>query len=339
MGQEIRPYSLPMSLLPPSWLLFRGEIAALTAAALWAVASVLYRWIRQQISALVLNILKGLAAIVMFSVAIGVTHHQNIEIQGDVILPLALSGVVGIGIGDTAFFNTLKTLGVRRTLLLETLAPPLTAILGVVFLHERLSLLAFLGIVITIGGVAWVLSEGTLQVSEGALSVQRLRQGLGLALITALAQASGILLSRSVFLHTDISPLWSSLIRITAGTVTALVWFGIQTLRTLRTQQLNQSSASELSSTSQSLRWPPLTPRLIGGIGLASFGGTFLGIWLQQTSIKYTLAGIAQTLSATSPLFAIPVTMLGGESVSLRSVLGAMVAILGIGILFFSSVK
>jgi drug/metabolite transporter (DMT)-like permease len=58
---------------------------------------------------------------------------------------LALSGVIGIGLGDTAYFAAINRLGPRRALLLETLAPPIAALLALVFLQEALSLRAWLG--------------------------------------------------------------------------------------------------------------------------------------------------------------------------------------------------
>jgi drug/metabolite transporter (DMT)-like permease len=67
---------------------------------------------------------------------------------------------------------------------------------------------------------------------------------------------------------------------------------------------------------------------------LTVFIGTFLGIWLQQISLKYAAAGIAQTLFATSPLFVVPIVIFTGERVSLRAVLGALLAMAGVGFLF-----
>lgn len=67
-----------------------------------------------------------------------------------------------------------------------------------------------------------------IRLPEVTLSMQCLQQGLVWAVIAELTQASGILLSRSVFLQVDISPLWSSWIRISAGTLTALVIFWVQ---------------------------------------------------------------------------------------------------------------
>jgi len=67
----------------------------------------------------------------------------------------------------------------------------------------------------------------------------------------------------------------------------------------------------------------------------ASFCGTYLGIWLQQTAIKLTDAGVASTLMQTSPLFVIPLSLFLGEKVSWRAIAGVIIAITGIGLLFY----
>jgi drug/metabolite transporter (DMT)-like permease len=74
-------------------------------------------------------------------------------------------------------------------------------------------------------------------------------------------------------------------------------------------------------------------PKILGAIILAAFLGTYLGISLQQTSLKYAPAAIAQALSSTSPLFVLPLAVLAGEKVSFRAVLGVVFAIAGIALL------
>ena len=67
---------------------------------------------------------------------------------------------------------------------------------------------------------------------------------------------------------------------------------------------------------------------------IASFGSTYLGIWLQQTSLKFAPTGIAQTFLATSPLFILPIVALQGEKISLRAILGAVISLGGIALMF-----
>lgn len=75
--------------------------------------------------------------------------------------------------------------------------------------------------------------------------------------------------------------------------------------------------------------------QVIGTIVIAAFAGTYLGIWLQQTAIKFTAAGIASTLTNTSPIFVLPIALLLGEKVSMRAIAGVLVAISGIAVLFY----
>jgi drug/metabolite transporter (DMT)-like permease len=64
------------------------------------------------------------------------------------------------------------------------------------------------------------------------------------------------------------------------------------------------------------------------------FFGTFLGIFLQQLSLQRIPAGITQTLIATSPIFVLPISALLGEKISLRAVFGALLAIIGVALIF-----
>ncbi|MBE9188861.1 DMT family transporter [Gloeocapsopsis crepidinum LEGE 06123] len=288
-----------------------GEFAALSAAFLWAMASVIYSRIGQQIHPLELNLFKGAIAVVLLLF--------TILISGDILPALALnnyfllilSGMLGIGLGDSAFLTALKYLGARRTLLIETLAPPLTAILALLFLQEQLSLAAWCGIITTILGVAWVLSERVPGTSTHHST--HLLRGIGFGILAAIALSTGAILSRAVFATTSISSLWAALLRLMGGLLILIPWVGIKRRSQVKLPSLQITTA----------------------IFLASFAGTYLGIWLQQTAIKFTAAGIALTLTNTSPLFVLPIAAAMGERISFRAIAGVGVAIAGIAILFY----
>jgi drug/metabolite transporter (DMT)-like permease len=291
---------------------FQGELAALAAALLWAISSVIFVGLGKRMSPLLLNFTKGAIAIILTLLTLWLSRDLNPVSPSLSLGLLVLSGAIGIGIGDTTFFQTLNHLGARRSLLMESLAPPLTAILAATLLSERLELSAWLGILLTVGGVTWVVMERTPAVNQTHLPLWR---GIGFGLISALGQASGSVLSRAALADTDISPLWSSLIRLVAGELVMLLWL------------LSQKQAW---SGFQALRSPRFALTLTG----VAFAGTYLAIWLKQTALKYTAAGIAQSLTATSPLFVLPIAMILGERVSLRSSLGVVVAIAGVWLLF-----
>ncbi|MDF5725018.1 MAG: DMT family transporter [Rhizonema sp. PD37] len=293
---------------------FRGEIAALLCAGLWAIASVIYARLGERIPPIQLNLMKGIVAIALLLLTILIKGELLIAISPLPLCLLILSGIVGIGLGDTAFLAAINCLGARRALLIETLAPALTAILALVFLQERLNIAAWSGIMLSIFGVAWVAVERTSNTSGTVID---LWQGLNFSLLSAIATATGSVLARAAFLHGNVSPLWAALLRLCGGVLIIVVWISFPNRR--RSFQL------------ETLR----SRRVIAAAFFAIFFGTYLGIWLQQTAIKFTTVGIASTLLQTSPLFVIPIAIWRGEKVSLRAVIGVAIAIAGIALLFY----
>lgn len=293
---------------------FSGEVAALSAACLWSIASVVYSKLGASIPPLQLNLIKGIIAIGFFLFTILITGELFPSIA---ILPmclLLLSGVIGISLGDTLFFYTINSLGPRRTLLMQTLTSPMSAIFGLIFLQEKLNALAWCGILVTILGVAWVITERTTDIKS--ISTTEFRRGIFFGLLTSIAGAIGAVLSRGAIADTQINPLWAALLRLSAATLILLLW-------SLSRQQIN----FRLSSLQN--------PRIIGGTVFAAFFGTYLGIWLQQTAIKFTSVGIASTLLQTSPIFVIPFAIWMGEKVSVRAIVGVFISIGGIALLFY----
>lgn len=289
---------------------YKGELAALCAALFWALASVVYQQVGQNIPPLLLNLIKGTIALGFLILTLGIMGNRPATINAISLTLLLLSGIIGIGLGDTVYFAAINHLGARNALLLESLAPPITALLSLVFLQENLPITAWCGILLTVFGVAWVVTE---QVSHNGTLLKF--QGVSLGVVAALAQASGAILSRAALVQTEIHPLWSALFRLAAGVLTLLCWGVFK-------QQHRRFPIKTLFSM-----------RVLGAILLATILGTYLGLWLQQTSLKFTTAGVAQTLSATSPLFALPIAILLGETVSRRAVFGVIIAVLGIALL------
>jgi drug/metabolite transporter (DMT)-like permease len=294
---------------------FQGEIAALSAACLWAVASVIYGRLGERIPPLQLNLIKGVVAIALFLLTILINGEFLPNISALPLCLLLLSGVIGIGLGDTTFFATINSLGARRALLMGTLAPPITAIFALIFLQERLNLSAWCGILLTILGVAWVVTERTPDIKD--ISTIDLHRGIGFGLITAVTNATGAVLARAAFVDMNISPLWAALLRLIAGVLVLVIMSILLKEKNIIKFQNLQSS------------------RVIFAAFFAAFCGTYLGIWLQQIAIKFTVAGIASTLMQTSPLFIIPMAIWMGEKVSLRASAGVVMAIAGVALLFY----
>ncbi|HUS40862.1 MAG TPA: DMT family transporter [Pirellulales bacterium] len=291
-----------------------GELAALTTAVLWAISAVIYRQLGARVQPFNLNLYKGVISVGFYIVTLAAVGQLTLDIDRYAVVTLLIGGVIGIGIGDTAFFAALNRIGERRTVLMsDTLSPAFATLLALIALRELLSAQAFVGIVVTVGGVAWVVAE---RKTVNHVDRRGLRSGVLFGLLASSCQAIGIVISRAVLTQTDVTVLQSASLRLMGGLVIPLAWIAVQ-------------GQSYLPATVRSRRlWA-----VIVGTTLMS---TYLGIMLQQLALKHTEAGIVQTLIATAALFVLPLVALRGERIGPRAVAGAIVAVIGIAILFWA---
>jgi drug/metabolite transporter (DMT)-like permease len=296
---------------------YKGELAALLAAFLWAAASTVFSRLGQKIPPLELNLLKGVVAIAFLILTLAIQGEWLPELNWVAIAFLLISGIVGIGIGDTAFFWAINLLGARRTLLLKTLTSPLVALLALIFLQETLTPTDWCGILLTLLGIAWVISE---RVSATTDTTNHFLQGISWAIVATFGDATGAILSRAALTQSNIIPMWSTLLRLSAGVLVLLLWLLV------KGRSIEEKRGKEEIDL--------LSVKLLGIIAITSFFSTYLGIFLQQIALKFTAAGIAQTLGATSPLFVLPFAIWMGDKVSLRAFLGVLMALAGVWLLF-----
>jgi drug/metabolite transporter (DMT)-like permease len=238
----------------------------------------------------------------------------------ETLLWLAGSGLIGLALGDTFYFSALVRLGPRRTLLLAALVPVITSLLGVLLLGEVLTLRRVLGTVLTVGGVVWVISErapATQNASGNVLDARTLKVGLLFAVLAALCQSSGQLLVKAS--GNDLSALEVSVVRLATGVVGIAVQLVV-----LRKVAAVAIPFQKFSTT--------------GLIVIATLLGTYAGVWLMNIGILNAPVGLAATLNSTSPIFILPLAAIFlQERVSARAVVGAVVAVIGIGVLMLQS--
>jgi drug/metabolite transporter (DMT)-like permease len=310
----------------------RGELAALTAAAIWAISSAVYGQLGKQITPLTLNFTKGILAIGYLVITMLLTGEKLsiAPAQWWLFAPapwwlLFLSGLVGIAWGDTFFFMALNSIGARLTLLINILSPVITALLASIYLQEHLALVNYLGIGLGVAGVAGVIFDRTQ-----AEQPQQYWQGVGWAILSALANSIASICSRQAMLAGDLSPTVTTLVRLLAGTfgiLLLMLWpkFGRKSSPVFDRPFSIWPNHLQLALPNRSM-WLQLA--------VIAFFSTYLGIGLQQTALKYTAAGIAQTVGSTSPLFVLVYDWWQGAKISWRSICWAMVAIGGMSLLF-----
>lgn len=296
-----------------------GEAAALGAAALWAVASIY--WSKVHLSALGMNLAKNLIGTLLLLLHLAVLACLGLGPEWKWVPAsfswLALSGFVGIVVGDTFFFRSLQILGPRRALMMATTSPIFGVVLGLLFLNEPLTVVVGLGIALTLGGVAVVVGDRKAKHESPGLLPGTLREGVVYGLIAALCQAGGGAFSKLGMV--DYSGLQASLIRIAVSLVcTVLLAMLQQRLREILRRTWDWNIAKHL-------------------IPAASLG-TWLGIWFSQIAFQIAPLASVLTLLATSPLFAIPIVhYYFGQRTTLLSWIGSIIAIVGVCVVVANS--
>jgi drug/metabolite transporter (DMT)-like permease len=281
-----------------------GSSLALLSACLWAAASLIWDQLnKQRVLPIVMSLGKAVLAFFCFILtAVFITYHPP---DGKTHFMLALSGILGIGVGDTAFFYSLKYLGPRRSVLLTVGIPILTSLLAFLFLRERLSLFQWIGIVACIGGIIIVIQECVPYYAYAA------NKGVGVfwGIISIVACAVSILISKTAL--SMAGAFEASLIRLQAGAIGLFAYCLIsrQCFKAMRCL---------------------INPATLKILFVGAFFGTFLGIWCSINALKYTSASIATVLNGTSPIFILPLSYwFLKEKISRRAVLGTVLAASG----------
>jgi drug/metabolite transporter (DMT)-like permease len=291
-----------------------GEVAALSASFCWAVGSYLYGRIGQRgdVPAGAMNLGKCFTGTAMFALTgLLLTGRLIPPMSGQAVAWLSVSGVVGLALGDGAYFQAILSIGVRRAMLLLSMAPVFAAVGDALWLGEPPGLRDAAAILAVLAGVGVVIHERAPGEEGRRLSVAGVLFGLG----SAVGQAVGSLMSR-VGMEGGVSALDASLIRLPAGVV------GIVLLTVV---------AGQVGSSMRPLR----KPRVFGAIAGSAAIGSYGGIWLSQYAIGHASStAVATTLLSTSPIFALPLgRWLNAEPITARALGGTLLACVGLTLL------
>ena len=307
---------------------YLGEIAALATALCWTFTSLFFTEAAKRIGAFRVNSIRLLFAVVIYAAALAVSTGR-IWPQGMNDLQffwLALSALIGLVIGDGFGFRAFVLIGPRLTTLMWSTTPIMVTIIAWIFLGEQLHLVEVLGILITVGGVSWVVAERRDKTVSRYGSNERpsypgpLWKGVIYGLLAALGQGVGLIMSKEAMLYPggEMDALPASFVRMFTAMI--MIW-------------LLSAVSGRFGRTLAALK----DVRAMGfAVGGAVFG-PFMGVWMSLVAVKLIETGIASTLNAMTPIFIIPVIMvLYKEKVSLRAAAGAVLAVLGVAVLFLS---
>lgn len=228
---------------------------------------------------------------------------------------MTLSGLVGIFLGDTTLFAAMNRLGPRRSGVLFATHALFTALLGYLFLNERLGAQVYLGAAITVAGVMVAVAWGQHKSAAHPWdSSPNTLSGIALALTAAFAQALGALIAKPAMdLNGGFDPVLASAVRVTTALL-ALVLVGIISPRFGRAQQ-------------------PPTRHVLVQTAVSGWVGMGLGVGLLLWSLREGPVGSAGVLSALSPVLILPLLWLKfGRAPASGAWIGAILAIAGVAL-------
>lgn len=279
-----------------------GIIAAIVSAASWAFGTLTFDRIGRYIPPAGITFIKGSMSIVILSLLTIFTNGFK-SVNSVEFIYLAISGIIGIAVGDTLFFKSLSDLGPKIQVLYFMLGQVMTILLSFLFLGEVLSASEYIGAIILVFGVMIVMWGKTEQLPN------KLR-GIVLGFFAILCYSvSSVLIKYSI---ADFDVLSATLYRMFFGTICVLL-IGV--------------NSNKILVWIRPLKQIKLLVLFVFNVFVITLGGFFLSMF----AIKYISVSLASVLSSTEPIFVLFFAYLINRDKTTRMELyGAFVAIVGL---------
>ncbi len=304
-----------------------GELISIGVAFSWTATALLSEFGSKRLGNLTLNVLRmGLTllfSLVLFGMVTGsmLPPGASTEAAGWMLL----SGLVGYVIGDFCLFQCYIIIGSRYGQLFMTLAPLSAALMAWVTLGQQMTGKSVIAMLVTLWGIGIsVLGRG----DHHKLSLKLPVNGVLYAISAAVCQGVGLVLSKIGMDHYEVSmmaetgiPKWlipfsANFYRCIAGIIGfSLLLFYRDGMAPLREAVHDKKGLSVATAT--------------------TIFGPFVGVGFSLMAVQYTAAGIASTLMAMTPIIIIlPSYWLFHEKITWRSVIGAVISVLGVSLFF-----
>jgi DME family drug/metabolite transporter len=293
-----------------------GEVAALGAAVSWTVSAVLYKKALMQAKPVSANIVRlTCTAIVLLALLLVLGKTEVVTTMPQNVIAMAsVSGVIGLGVGDTLYMMSLKNVGVARAVPITCIYPLFSLLWAVLWAGEAVTFPVVLGATIIVLGV-WLLSQAD-QTAGPTVQKRVLHKGLALALATAIVWSVSITMMGMAVRETpDLDhALVINAVRVIAIAVSFLAISPIMD-RGLGFLKMKRKTVATL---------------IAGGIVALGLGWFFL---------SYSFVGTSQSravpISSTTPLFStLASIVLLHEKVTVKNAVGSAIIVTGIFLIF-----
>lgn len=286
-------------------MIYVGIIVALLSAASWAFATVVFDRIGKVVPYVGITFLKGIFSIILMIVLLIFTGGLH-DIGIWEFSFLALSGIIGISLGDSLFFKSLQDLGAKVQVIFFLLGQIFTMILSLLLLGELLSLEQYIGAVVLLTGIVIVI-WGKQDNHPNKV------RGIVCGLLSILCfSVSAIMVKMAI---AEVEVITATFYRMLFGTIFTL-GFGVV--------------GKQLPSWIKPLKDKRLLILFILNVFVITYGG-FL---LSMVAIKLISVSLVSVLGTTEPVFVLLFAyLINKEKIAKQEIIGTMITLIGLFII------
>lgn len=299
-----------------------GEFIALLTAVFWTITSLAFQQATRRAGSISVNVIRLILALLVYAFISQLTRGLFLPFDAGMHqwIWMSVSGLVGFVFGDYFLLKSYEFISARITMLIMSLSAPLASIISWFVLGEALSALSLFAMFITLFGIVLVITEKKklddkkLEGKARKFQFSFSPKGLTFAFLGTIGQATGLVLSK--YGMQDYNVFAATQLRIIAGTLGFIVLVTVIKRWSRVQQAVTDRGAMKF-------------------ILIGSIFGPFLGVYASLLAIKYTTIGVASTIMAIIPVLIIPpAIILYKEKVTVKELIGAVIALGGI-VLFF----
>jgi drug/metabolite transporter (DMT)-like permease len=290
-----------------------GELISLGTALCWTLTVVSFESAGKKVGSLSVNIIRLLIGFLLLGITLTIIQGSFIpfHMSNDAWMWLSISGFIGLVIGDLFLFQAFVDVGGRISLLIYSSTPIISAILGLLFFDEILSVYDLVGMVITLSAISLVIM---LRQNKNRVNHPHLTRGIIFAFIGAISQSFGLLFSKQGM--GDYGAFEATQIRVISAIIGFVIYITVRkSWKNVKLAILNKDAMKY--------------------IALGSIFGPFLGVSSSLLALKYTTLGVSTTIAQLNVILIIPFSIvLFKEKVNGWEIIAAFVAFAGVVLLF-----
>ena len=293
--------------------ILQAEFFALAAAATWGLGSVASASVSKQLGTIAYVRWRMFFVTILLWCWILFTQQAVVFSQHSWSLA-ALSGIVGIFIGDMCLFAAMNRLGPRRATILFSTHAIFSTVIGYIIFAERFNVFAYIGGALTIGGVMLAVAKGHHKNTDHSWEPSTNRwTGVAFGLTAGLFQAVGAGISKPI-LDAGMDPILALSIRVSVAFIALLLMY---ILFPLTAKPKN-----------------PITLPIIAMVAVSGCLSMGIGMGFMMIALRDGSLAIVGVLTATTPVLVLPLLWLTMKRIPpIGAWVGAVISVFGTAII------